>query len=180
MRLISIVVAIVALAISSAASAEESAPHRRKMVGAQIDVGIPNGVGLSVVGKPCKWAHLNIGATYNGMAPGMFAGLTIDPINFGISPTLTGEVGGSFRGRLPGVANAPDMSYQYINLWPGIEFGSRDNWRLFLRGGVTWVKGTVYNLDELSKNNDTSLTFSDPKFSFRVAPTAKLGFLVYF
>lgn len=168
----------VALLASSTASADDVKP-RRKYVGAQLDLGIPNGAGLSVVLKPCKWAHFNAGGTYNGMAPGMFAGLTLDPINFGIAPTLTAEVGGSFKGRLVGISEAPEISYRYVNLWPGLEFGSRDNWRFFLRGGATWISGTAYKVNEFSSNNE-GLAISDPKFTARVAPTAKFGFLVYF
>jgi hypothetical protein len=180
MKLSLSIASILSFCLLSAAAEAKEDPKPLKALGVQLDVGIPNGVGLSFITRPIHWAHLNFGGTYNGMAPGMFAGLTLDPIKFPIVPTLTGELGGSWRGHLIGVKDAPDLSYIYANLWPGIEFGGRDSWRIFVRAGVSWISGTVYDAARWTKNSDNTISFSNPHFSATVAPTGKLGFLFYF
>lgn len=173
---------IAATLFSSTVSAEEKKqPPRFKTLGAQLDVAVPNGAGLSLVVRPAiRWAHLNFGGTYNGMAPGLFTGLTLDPFDWPVTLTLTGEVGGSFRGRVIGLSDAPEASYVYANIWPGIEFGSRDSWRFFIRGGVSYLAGTVYDTKRFVGSMDSSITFTDPTFDGSVAPTAKVGFFVLF
>lgn len=171
--------ALAMVAIPAIASAEES--PRFKYVGMQMDLGVPDGAALGVVVRPkLNWLRLNVSGTYNAISPGIRGGLTLDPIKFPIAPTLTFEGGHSFRGSIPGVDSVPDLSYSYVNLHGGLEFGSRDSWRFFIHAGPSWLSAQTYNFSDSIGNKDQSLTVSDPNVSARVFPTAKLGFAVYF
>lgn len=166
---------------STALSKEPESPQpAMKVWGLQLDAGVPAGVGLSLIIRPVRWGYMNFGGAFNGMAPGLFTGATLDPFDWPITLTLTGELGGSFRGKLIGVSDAPDISYVYANLWPGIEFGSRDSARFFIRGGVSWVDGSLYNSDTYLHNSDPSISYSNPHFTAAIAPTGKIGFRMLF
>jgi hypothetical protein len=149
-------------------------------IGGVVDIGVPDGIAVGVVAKPyINWARLNVSATYNGMAPGVRGGLTLDPIKFPIGLSLTGEVGHSFEGKLPSF-DMPSLSYTYENLHLGLEMGNRDSVRFFIHAGPTWMQATSGNLQSFVSPSDKSIHFSNPDVSLRVMPTAKLGIVFFF
>lgn len=169
------------LSISLNVKAEKEEKPELKIFGIQIDAAVPNGIGISFVNKPgISWAHLNLGITYNAMNVGFFSGITIDPIKSAVALTLTGEVGGSFAGRLIGVSDAPQISYLYFNAWPGLEFGNRDRWRLFFRFGVSKISGTIHDPEKWLNNTSNNIYFEKPSFSASLLPTGKIGVVIYF
>jgi hypothetical protein len=159
--------------------ADSPPPKKHKWVGIGADLGVPDGGAIGVVVSPYYyWLKVTLSYTNNYFASGARAGVTLDPIKFIIAPTFTTEYGFSakfnasdtFKSELPGI------SYEYINFQPGVEFGSPNGFRFFLRAGVTsaWVR--AYNFTEVVENS--TLTMHDPKAHLWIAPTFKLGFTV--
>lgn len=171
------------IAISIGASAQQEPRHR--FVGIQADTGIPDGAALGLVLRPIPvesvdWFRLGVSGTYNGLAPGVRAGITFDPFRSPVAPTLTGEVGHAFSGTVPHATGSPTVQYDYANIHLGLEFGNRNVWRFFLRGGVSWMNVNTSNFQGALNLSDSSLMIGNPQFSGLIAPTGKLGFDYYF
>ena len=112
-----------------------------------MDVGLPDGAALGLVVRPrFDWLRIGGAVTHNGIAPGFRLGVTIDPIDFPIAPTLTIEGGHYWQGTLPTVQNSPTVGYNYANIHLGLEIGNRANFRFFLRGGVSYVDVSASNI----------------------------------
>ncbi len=153
-------------------------------LGGQMDVGVPDGAAVGAMLRPgVPWAHLGLAYTY-GLASGVRAGATLDPVNFPIAPTLTVEAGhtfeGSIHGQWLGLSSAARGSYTYANLHLGLEFGKRDRWRIYLRGGASMIAIHTSGLNTSVGHGDQSVSASDPNVNATVLGTAKLGFAVYF
>lgn len=155
-----------------------AANAQNKYVGMQFDTGIPDGMALGINIKPnVKWLHMNLSGTYNILSPGVRGGITLDPLKFPIAPTFTLEGGHYFEGKIP--SKEIKISYNYFNLQPGLEFGNRDSFRVFFRGGVSWINMNISNLSSaLESNSDTII--GDASIKMKIVPTAKLGFLIFF
>jgi hypothetical protein len=141
-----------------------------------MDVGVPDGAALGLVVRPrFDWLRVSGAVTHNAMAPGMRAGVTLDPIAFPIGPTLTVEGGHYWGGKLPMVSDSPAVAYNYANFHFGLEVGSRAAFRFFLRGGVSW-------LDVSTAHSATggSSGIANPSYSGWLAPSGKLGFSAFF
>ena len=65
--------------------------------GVMADVGLPDGVGASLVYRPAKWLRVTGGGTYNMISSGLRAGASLLP--FGWGPSLTVEGGHYFDGQ---------------------------------------------------------------------------------
>jgi hypothetical protein len=159
----------------SSAKAEES----YHPVGVQLDLGAPDGAAAGVVVRPLAWMRVGGSATYNGLAPGGRIGLTIDPANYWLSPTLTVEGGAAFSGRVPHLNNSPDINDEYCNLHLGLDFGAHNSVRFFIHAGPSFIKTNVSNIGPIV-GADSSFTFSNPHASAVVLPTAKFGFVFLF
>jgi hypothetical protein len=158
---------------------------RHRWVGLQLDVGVPDGAAAGIVVRPyIDWLRVVLSATHNGASSGIRGSVTVDPINFGIAPTLTLGVGHAFKGNVPSFvpssADIPAFDYTYVNLHPGLEFGSRDSWRFFLQGGPTWMHVNTYDFQKVLGSNEPSLRVADPSANIRFNPTIKLGLTTYF
>lgn len=180
--LIAIFACLLMLTASSSARADDSsAQPRHRWVGMQFDVGAPDGAALGVVVRPyVNWLRLNLSGTYNGVAPGIRGGATLDPIKFPVAPTLTFEGGHAWEGSVPGTSNLPQFGYDYANLHLGLEFGNRDTWRFFLQGGPSWLHVQTSGFQQVVGSSDPGLKIGDPTANVTVLPTAKLGFALYF
>lgn len=171
--------------------------------GAMIDAGVPDGIGVSLVGRPWKWLRLQFGGNYTGFSGGIHGGVTfLPPIFFPILPSLSIEAGHTFEGDVNQLihafvqswTNSPwlqHIDYDYVNGHLGLEFGSQNRFIFFIHGGVSYVHGVLHNFkDKLdasqsgssSSSGGTSVTGvqgHDPVFDL-VVPSGKLGFIVYF
>jgi hypothetical protein len=166
------------LLFTTSAFAEEP---RFRYVGAQVDVGVPDGAAIGVVVRPkLNWLRLNLSGTYNAMALGIRGGFTLDPIKFPVAPTFTLEGGHAFEGKVPGQDTIPAFSYDYLNLHGGLEFGGRDSFRFFIHAGPTFMSVHTSNFADSIGNVNRSISISDPTVSVRLIPTAKLGFAILF
>ena len=165
------------LLFTSSAVADTPTPKKHKWVGIGVDLGVPDGGAIGIVVSPYYyWLKVSLSYTNNYFASGGRGGVTLDPIKFVIAPTFTTEYGFStkFNASDTFTSNLPSISYEYVNFQPGIELGSPNGFRFFLRAGVTsaWVRG--YEYTEVTDNS--TLTIYDPKAHVWIAPTFKLGF----
>ena len=178
-RLFIAIMALCALTFTGASAyADEDSQPRHRTVGVGLDVGVPDGVAVGVVVRPVvNWLRLEAAGTYNLMAPGIRGGLTLDPVNFGVAPTFTFEGGHAFEGNVPHIDKQIGVQYNYANLHLGLEFGRRDYWRIFLRGGVSYLDLQTSGFQNATKVGGFNL--DNPSFDGWL-PSAKLGFALYF
>jgi hypothetical protein len=160
-----------------AKAAAPSRPHHT--FGMTMDVGLPDGAALGVVVRPkFDWLRLGAAVTHNGMGPGLRFGVTLDPVSYAVGPTLTVEGGHCFAGTVPGIQGSPSIGYDYANFHLGLEFGNRSTFRFFVRGGASWVNMSSAQAQNSVINNGS--TIMNPSYTGWVAPSAKLGFALYF
>lgn len=195
--------ALAALALTAATPAP-TAPHapptalsapspRLKLLGLQLDAGVPDGGVVSLVVRPLKWVRADAGFAYNYLSNGARGGLTLVPFHWAIVPTLRVEAGRFFKSDVNAkVARfASDIptymkpaldgfGYDYASAQLGLEFGSQRSFVFFVRGGLAWMKadfGDGRNLKDDS-NPNTEIDVSGLSASAS-GPTASLGFLFY-
>lgn len=165
---------------ASAYHPDASAHRRHRWLGVQLDVGVPDGAALGLVVRPrVEWLRLELAGTYNGLAPGMRLGATLDPVSFGIAPTLTAEAGFAMQGTVPDRSDLPSLGYDYLNLHLGVEFGKRDYWRFFVHAGPSFVHASTENFSSITSGAH-DLQLGEPTADAWLLPTAKLGFALYF
>jgi hypothetical protein len=168
-----LIAALVAATVSSTALADEN-----HYIGFQADVGAPDGANIGIVAHPgIQWLRVVASGSYNYLSPGLRGEITLDPIKFPVALTLTADAGYFFPGSVPHLNNSPSLAYSYYNLQPGLEFGRRNRWRFFLRGGYSLIDAKLTNV---IINNDKTFIFSGADAQLHGAPSAKLGFCVLF
>lgn len=148
-------------------------------LGISTDVGVPDGLGVGFVLRPMPWFRTNYHFTHNSAAPGYRVGVTIDPINFPVAPTATAEYGASVPGQIVGVENSPFVWYNYSNLHAGLEFGKRNYFRFYIRGGVSFVNIQTKAISAMLDQKEVTL-ISDPSIRGMFFPTTKLGVVFFF
>jgi hypothetical protein len=158
---------------------QEAADDSISHFGFEISAGLPDGLSFSILGRPWSWLELHLGATYNTASFGIQGGVTLAPIDWVVRPTLTLE-GGHF---FPGDANEigrmitgdgsfssallEDVSYSWGTAHLGIDIGV-DEFRFFLRGGISYVRAPV--------TADGTVSVGEGSFLYAFVPSAKLGF----
>jgi len=172
-----------------------AAPSARADVGLMVDAGVPDGATGSLLWRPLDQLRLHAGGSYNGVSPGVRAGLTVSPWQAVVTPSLTLEAGHFFPGdanpmveRFTGAdADDPalrDVAYDYVNAHVGLEIGHK-RVTFYLRAGMTRAWSRVRNIngsiEASSFDNDGGITVDvrdDPRIRVQ-APSAKLGFIIY-
>lgn len=156
--------------LSSVSYADE-----HKWVGVKVSAGVPEGISAGLLLSPLNWASVHGSYTNNFFASGGKFGLTIDPVNFGVAPTLTSEWGFSSQFDLSKTfaTKIKTFAYEYVNIHPGLEFGKRNSYRIFLRGGVSFVTARSYQFGDNFTGENFKL--SNPYFSGWVAGTFSIG-----
>ncbi len=152
---------------------------RYRFVGLDFSAGIPDGAAVGLVLRPIYFTQFEWAGTYNGIAPGMRVGLTLDPIPWAISPTLTAEGGATFSGPVPFMSNPPNVEYKYANLHLGLAMGNWRVWRFYVRGGMSWIDMQTHNLGNAFNNTDPSVAVGDARV-YGWFPSAKIGFMYLF
>jgi hypothetical protein len=155
-----------------------------------VDLGFPDGIGLSLVYRPVQYTRLYAGPTYNLLAPGLRVGGTLVPFHFYLTPTLTGEYGHAFpgdAGKLVAKFGNLDPSerlllrklgYDYLSLQLGLETGSPRTFAWFLRAGLAWLFVDVRNFEQAAQMKDPRLTSSRPRIRAAV-PTVSTGIYLF-
>ena len=130
-----------------------------RLLGVTLLVGVPEGIAPALSFHPwTNLLHIDVGPSAL-MSLGFRAGVTLDPLDWIVAPTLTVSTGYN------GWADAPFVSgtsvrftTTYLNVQAGIEVGRRSRFRLFLRGGYShlWIDTDYY--PSYSGNQATSPT----------------------
>lgn len=143
------------------------------------DVGIPDGINAGLAFIPTKWLNVNIAASHNLMSMGTRAGITFDPLHSFISPTISIEMGGFWKGKMHFIENMPEISYLYTNFHLGLDIGNKSYWKFFIHTGSSYIYSNIYSINNLLKI-DNSLTISNVTISGFLLPSAKIGFNILF
>lgn len=170
-------------------------PAALPAVGVMADIGLPDGAGASLVYRPMKWLRVTGGGTYNMISSGLRAGASLLP--FGWGPSLTVEGGHYFDGDANGLvrkfagssyqSNAvlERVGYDYANAHLGLDLGYR-RVTFFIHGGMSFIRASVHNVDQVIQSNSGSSSSSDTTVSVKqdpiiraFTPSAKLGLIVY-
>ena len=178
--------------MSVAATAAPASPKRLPIFGLMADVGVPDGLNVSLAIRPRKWVRFCAGGGTNSISHGWRMGVTLLP--FGQGPSASVEYGGYQDGDANALAKKlmgsgfngspvlERVGYQYLNARLGLDFGSR-RFVFFIHGGVSVLWGQIHNLDAaLAGAGDTGTTEvlvrQDPNAK-AVGPSVKLGFIGY-
>lgn len=144
-----------------------------KWLGIQGDAGYPDGLALGPYLMPVKSLRFHLSGTYN-YAYGIRSGLTIDPFNELLSPSLSVEGGYVFPGSPIFIPGDAKISYVYFSMHLGFEFGKPGKWRLFTHGGITWVRLKTHQLEDIFNRND--IHTEEAQADGYIFPTGKIGF----
>jgi hypothetical protein len=147
-----------------------------RLLGATLLFGVPDGIAPGLSFHP--WTNLlHIDLSPSGLLSlGFRGGVTLDPFDWVVAPTLT--VAGGYNGwaDLP-FTTGKSIRFQttYLNVQPGIEVGRRSRFRIFLRLGYShlWV-----NTDYWPSYSGKQAT-SSTKVQLDLFPTFNLGLTGY-
>lgn len=160
-------------------------------VGLRLDAGAPDGFGASLVGRPLKFAQLELGGTTTVVGGGVRVGMSVF-LPWYISPSAHVEYGHQWAGDVnklivmfggsdPKVSLLNHVEYDYVNLHGGLGFG-HPNWFMFrIQGGYSYVWGNTNGLQAYlqDKTNQSNLMISEANAKMWV-PSGKLVFQFYF
>ncbi|MDY7227268.1 autotransporter outer membrane beta-barrel domain-containing protein [Hyalangium rubrum] len=169
------------------------APSGGLRLGAMLDVGAPDGVGVSAVVRPIEWLRLNAGLTTNTLSVGVRGGISLVPLSTFIAPSLNADVGHYFDanynelvdrlGGIPLRTQVPidEVGFNYVGASVGLEIGKPERFSFFLRAGLTHGSLTIDDAEALLQDvtGDPDLTAKPLTIRF-TSPSIKLGFLLYF
>ncbi len=164
--------------------------RKPRMFGAMFDIGVPDGTNLSFVYRPIDLARVHAGLGYNGVSPGLRIGGEFLPLGWG--PSLGLALGHYFEGDASGIAGMfgeidedsskllENVGYSYFAMRVGMEFGG-DRFTFFARGGMTWLRTTIHELDTLIEpdaQSNTTVTLKEDPVLNAFVPTVQLGMIV--
>lgn len=163
-------------------------PWEAPFIGVQVDVGVPDGIGASLMVMPGRFLRIHAGGLNNGVGSGVRFGATLVAFpSFGFRPLLGVDAGHTFGGAgewLPNVlgntqlANAlSGASISFASAQIGLELGS-PTFALTLRAGASWVDVSV-NPVNVETSANTSVSASGIVLR-GFMPSARLGFLFCF
>lgn len=176
-----------------AVSRENSSSPR--VLGAMLDVGLPDGAVAGLAFRPASWVRAQGGVGTNTISPGLRAGLVLLP--FGQGPSVTVEGGSYFEGDARSVVEklagsdyadskaAQKVGYQFANFHLGLDFGSKYT-TFFIHGGMTYLRTKLHDPNDAlggqsvaSDGSVTTFAFKDDLTITAMFPSFKLGFIVY-
>jgi hypothetical protein len=177
---------------AASTGAEADAERRPGPFGVMFDIGVPDGIMLSGMYKPIKWARASAGLGFNGVSPGLRIGGALVP--FGTGPFFALDLGHYFGGDANGlvrtfssdhenIAVLKDVGYDYMNLRLGAEFGG-ERFVFLVRGGFTFIRSTIHHLDSLideadSGDSTTTVSVGEDPVLTGVGPSLDFAFGVY-
>ncbi|HYH96795.1 autotransporter outer membrane beta-barrel domain-containing protein [Hyalangium sp.] len=179
---------------TSPPEAEASGDASNKLgLGVMLDVGAPDGVGLSAVVRPVRWLRINAGLTTNTLSLGLRGGISLVPLSSFVSPSLNLDLGHYFDanynelvdrfGGIPLRSSVPinDVGFNYGGASVGLEMGKPERFSFSLRVGLAHGSLTIDDAERLLQDvtGDPDITAKPLAFRF-TTPSVKLGFLLYF
>jgi hypothetical protein len=180
------------LAQDSVEAPAEPSPSKLR-IGAMLDVGAPDGVGISAVVRPIEWLRINAGLTTNTLSLGVRGGISLVPLSTFVAPSLNADFGHYFDtsyndlvdklGGIPLQANVPveDIGFNYVGASLGLEIGKPETFSFYLRAGLAHGVLTINDAEKLLRDvtGDPDITAAPLTIRF-TSPSIKLGFLLYF
>jgi hypothetical protein len=177
----------------AAAPAVHAAAPRLKLLGLQLDGGVPDGGVVSLVVRPLKWVRADVGFAYNYLSAGARGGVTLVPFHWAVVPTLRLEGGRFFKSNVNDKVKkfADDVpaylqpaldgfGYDYASAQLGLEFGSQRSFVFFVRAGLAWMRADFGDGRNLRDEDNPNTELDVSGLSVRASgPTASLGFLFY-
>jgi hypothetical protein len=202
-RLGATLTAVLALGVVAEARAQDAtpppeppqaeAPGDKFGLGVMLDVGAPDGVGVSAVVRPVRWLRLNAGLTTNTLSLGVRGGISLVPLTAFVTPSINLDLGHYFDanynelvdrfGGIPLQTSVPidDVGFNYGGASLGLEVGKPERFSVSLRVGLARGSLVINDAERLLRDvtGDPDLTATPLSFRF-TAPAVKLGFLLYF
>ncbi len=177
---------------ASVTRSRTSQQSRHRVLGLQLDAGVPNGATAALLYRPVKFLRLGGGVLYNYVGYGATGSVSILPYHW-IAPSLTFEAGHYFPANASEkiarfVTVDPNLTpmlqrvgYTFANAQLGLELGAPNSFVFFVRGGLSrvWFSAHDANKVVLHGSDGSSVTFADPSGRFGL-PSAKLGFMLFF
>jgi hypothetical protein len=181
-----------ALAQDSVEAPAVASPSKLR-IGAMLDVGAPDGVGISAVVRPIEWLRFNAGLTTNTLSFGVRGGISLVPLSTFVAPSLNADFGHyfdtSYNDLVDKIGGVPlqsdvkvkDIGFNYAGASLGLEIGKPDSFHFYLRAGFASGKLTINDADVLLRDvtGDPDITSAPLTIRF-TSPSIKLGFLLYF
>lgn len=164
--------------------------------GVSLDLGVPDFAGLSFNWRPIWLVRAHGGVLFNGVGPGVRAGVTLIPFNFVVTPTLTAEAGYYFGADASFISQGlpidqtqggamrevlENLQYMFASAHLGFEVGMPNSFVFYLRAGLSYVDTTLHGSGAAVEEQvgDPNLSVEDFKLRGTI-PSVKLGFLFYF
>lgn len=177
----------------SSAAPQAEAPGDKFGLGVMLDVGAPDGVGVSAVLRPVRWLRINAGFTTNTLSLGVRGGISLIPLTAIVTPSINLDVGHYFDanynklvdrfGGIPLQTSVPinDVGFNYGGASLGLEVGKPDRFSVSLRVGLSRGSMVIDEAQQLLQDvtGDPDITAAPLTFRF-TTPAVKLGFLLYF
>lgn len=145
-----------------------------RLFGVTLLAGIPDGIAPGISIHPgTNLLHFDVAVT-GLLSFGVRAGVTFDPFDWVLAPTLTVAGGYSDWAKIP--STTTQYQLYYVNIQPGLELGRRSRFRVFVRAGYShlWAAGqspaTFQGLQ----------TASQPSVRIDLFPTVNVGATGYF
>lgn len=163
-------------------------PWSAPFIGVQLDVGVPDGIGASLVVTPGRFFRVSVGGLSNGLGAGVRLGMTLVAFPTSIFRPILGVDGGYvFGGQaawLPeliedeAVRSAISfVNLGFVNAQLGFELGSK-NVAFTLRAGLSYIDAG-FAPQRFSTGGASTLTSSGVGIKGFI-PSARLGFIFLF
>lgn len=160
-------------------------------LGLRLDAGAPDGLGASLVGRPLKFAQVELGGTTTLVGGGVRVGTSIF-LPWYVSPSAHFEYGHQWAGdvnKLAVMFGSSDpkqpllnhVEYDYINLHGGLGFGHPNHFMFRIQAGYSYIWGNTNGLQTYLqvRTNQALLTTSEANVK-AWTPSGKFTFQIYF
>ena len=145
-----------------------------RLLGVTLFGGVPDGIASGVSIHPgTNLLHFDVAFT-SLLSFGVRAGATFDPFDWVLAPTLTVAGGYSAWAKIP--STKTQYQLYYVNVQPGLEFGRRSLFRVFLRAGYSHLWAASRSPATFRGVRVTS----QPRARIDLFPTVNFGVTGYF
>ena len=145
-----------------------------RIFGVTLLAGVPEGIAPGISIHPgTNLLHFDLSVT-SVLSFGARAGVTFDPFDWVLAPTLTVAAGYSAWAKIPSTTTRYEL--YYMNIQPGIEFGRRSRFRLFARAGYSHL----WAFSQSPSTFEGLRTATQPSVRIHLFPSVILGLTGYF